>query len=299
MSAEKPLGIPTAQAVGRVYQDVLRELRPSGTNLIFSSVLVDPRWRVEHKLRSATPLGRLEELLAQCGLALQQVGPDAYAVVATRSYPKCGGPAVVPAATNPVPLSEIVVSASRYRLVDTNLMQGATLAGALLASQPGPGDDALRATRNVPGIAQDGVSAAPYIRGGAKDELLVLIDGFPIRQAFHSPGYQSLFSAIDPGIVAQMDVYTGAFPARYGNRMSGVFDIRTANIESPRQQELGLSFYNASARAAGRLPGTDSGGRAGPCSRQHAALPARCARARHQRTQLRRRLCALASSRGR
>ncbi len=150
-------------------------------------------------------------------------------------------------------LSEVVVSTSRYAIDRAGALGALDIDGDTLAFQPVIGEDALRALGRLPGIAQNGISAQSNIRGGETGELLTLLDGFPLRQAFHHPSYQSVFGVIDPGLVGDAVVYTGGFPVRYGNRMGGVFDLRTVDVDHSPRTALGLSVFNAMGRNAGRL----------------------------------------------
>ncbi|HEU4517615.1 MAG TPA: carboxypeptidase regulatory-like domain-containing protein, partial [Steroidobacteraceae bacterium] len=150
-------------------------------------------------------------------------------------------------------LSEVVVSTSRYGIDRAGALGALNIDGDTLAFQPVIGEDALRALGRLPGIAQNGVSAQSNIRGGETGELLTLLDGFPLRQAFHHPAYQNVFGVIDPGLVGDAVVYTGGFPVRYGNRMGGVFDLNTVNADHPPTSAVGLSVFNAMGRNAGKL----------------------------------------------
>jgi len=150
-------------------------------------------------------------------------------------------------------LSEVVVSTSRYAVDRADALGALNIDGDTLAFQPVIGEDALRALGRLPGIAQNGISAQSNIRGGEAGELLTLFDGFPVRQAFHHPGYQSVFGVIDPGLVSDAVAYTGGFPVRYGNRMGGVFDLRAVDAQQQPRTALGLSVFNALGRNAGRL----------------------------------------------
>ena len=156
-------------------------------------------------------------------------------------------------APNREQLSEVVVSTSRYAVDRAGALGALNIDGDTLAFQPVIGEDALRALGRLPGIAQNGVSAQSNIRGGETGELLTLLDGFPLRQAFHHPSYQSVFGVIDPGLVGDAVVYTGGFPVRYGNRMGGVFDLSTVDVDHQPRSALGLSVFNAMGRNAGRL----------------------------------------------
>ncbi len=150
-------------------------------------------------------------------------------------------------------LSEVVVSTSRYGIDRAGALGALTIDGDTLAIQPVIGEDALRALGRLPGIAQNGLSAQSNIRGGEAGELLTYLDGFPVREAFHHPAYQSVFGVIDPGLVRDAVVYTGGFPVRYGNRIGGIFDLQTVDAGHLPKSAVGLSFFNLMGRNAGRL----------------------------------------------
>ena len=150
-------------------------------------------------------------------------------------------------------LAEVIVATSRYGFDRSDAFGSVLLDGASLAAQPALGEDAIRALGRLPGIAQGGISAQSSIRGGETGEVLTLLDGFPLRQAFHLPGYQSVFGVLDPGLIEEAEVYTGGFPARYGNRMAGVFDLHTIDAMKEPRTALGLSVFNASARSGGSI----------------------------------------------
>ena len=147
-------------------------------------------------------------------------------------------------------LETVVVEASRYALSGES--QGARrLADVELRDQPDVADDPIRALRRVPGVVQGGASAASNLRGGETGDLLMLLDGFPLRQPYHLPAYQRPFSLLDEDLVGSIDVYTGGYPARYGNRLGGVFDMTSADASRSPRTSLGVSFFNAHARTAG------------------------------------------------
>ncbi|MGE0030916.1 MAG: TonB-dependent receptor [Steroidobacteraceae bacterium] len=148
-------------------------------------------------------------------------------------------------------LAEVVVSTSRYALERAGMIDSVHLDGDAISAQPVIGEDAIRALGRLPGMSQTGASAQSAVRGGEAGELLTLLDGFPLRQAFHMPGYQSVFGVLDPGLIEDAEIYTGGFPVRYGNRMSGVFDLRTIEADSDPATALGLSVFNAMARRGG------------------------------------------------
>jgi hypothetical protein len=155
------------------------------------------------------------------------------------------------------PISDVVVEGTREAGDGPDVATAQLLDRAQINSHPGLRDDAFRSAARVPGVTTNGLSAAPHVRGGAEDEVLVLLDGFPIRQPYHLSGYQNVFSLIDPQLISRMEVFTGGFPARFGGRMSGVFDMRLPDRYGASTRGLGMSFFNASARGSDVVPGFD------------------------------------------
>jgi len=85
--------------------------------------------------------------------------------------------------------------------------------------------DVMRSIQFQPGVQSAGdVSARYYVRGGASNENLVLLNETPIYNPFHALG---IFSVIDPDMINSIDFYKGGFGAKYGGRLSSVMDIIT------------------------------------------------------------------------
>lgn len=77
----------------------------------------------------------------------------------------------------------------------------------------------------LPGIISTGDQGGQlYIRGGTPIQNMVLLDGMPVFNPFHSIG---LFSVFDSDIMGSADVYTGGFGAEFGGRVSSIMDIKT------------------------------------------------------------------------
>lgn len=155
----------------------------------------------------------------------------------------------------PSPLIEkVIVTGSRHRLTERSVTGSlTTLEAEELANAPTLGGDALRTVVRLPGISSVGVSAKPRIRGGVADELLVRLDGVELLDAYHLADFQNVFSAVDDRAVSSVDVYTGGFPARYGNRLSGVIDIYTGDVSGPPRSEFGLSVFSLFANSRGGI----------------------------------------------
>ncbi|QEH43831.1 TonB-dependent receptor domain-containing protein [Chitinophaga sp. XS-30] len=106
--------------------------------------------------------------------------------------------------------------------------------------------DVLRSIQAMPGVSggMEG-SSGIHVRGGSPDQNLILLDGTPVYNASHLFG---VFSVFNPDIIKNVDLYKGAFPARYGGRLSSVVDIsmKDGNMHSFHGQvSLGLLASNA------------------------------------------------------
>jgi hypothetical protein len=84
--------------------------------------------------------------------------------------------------------------------------------------------DVLKALQLLPGV-QGGTegSAGFYVRGGGPDENLILLDEIPVYNVNHALGFFSVFNA---DALKSVTLYKGSFPARFGERLSSVIDIR-------------------------------------------------------------------------
>ena len=83
--------------------------------------------------------------------------------------------------------------------------------------------DLLKVLQLMPGIQSGGEgNSGLYVRGGGPDQNLILLDGVPVYNASHLFGFFSVFKA---DAINNMEIYKGAFPARYGGRVSSVLDI--------------------------------------------------------------------------
>ena len=74
-------------------------------------------------------------------------------------------------------LDEVVVTASRYDLAARSQPSTADFSREEIENLLPLGNDALRVAQRLPGVANNGFSARPYIRGGAPNEVAVHFDG--------------------------------------------------------------------------------------------------------------------------
>jgi hypothetical protein len=119
----------------------------------------------------------------------------------------------------------------------------------------GSADDPMRAVSNFAGVAAsaDVNSNQIVIRGNSPKGLLWRVDGVDIPNPNHyayvgaSGGGLTMFSS---QVLGNSDFYTAAFPAQYGNALSGVFDMRFRNGNNMKREyaiQVGVQGLDISA----------------------------------------------------
>jgi len=85
--------------------------------------------------------------------------------------------------------------------------------------------DVLRVVTTLPGVKTVGESSTGLnVRGGAADQNLILFNDATIYNPAHFFG---MFSAFNPEVVKDVELYKSSIPARYGGRLSSVLNINS------------------------------------------------------------------------
>ncbi len=148
-------------------------------------------------------------------------------------------------------IETITVSASRYDISRDIAQSRFLLDQRSIQDMPDVGDDPIRITQRLPGAAASGASARTHFRGGTDREIGVMLNGQWLFDPFHVRDYQSIFSAIDSRAISGVEVYTGGFPAQYGDRMSGMVLMESMELSKERHTEIGVSVFNSSVLTSG------------------------------------------------
>ena len=113
---------------------------------------------------------------------------------------------------------------------------------------PGALEDIARVVQSLPGVAADpDLLASFFVRGGAPDEVLFMIDGVPLSNPFHLGGFASI---INPQLVESADFYAGGSPARYEPTLSGTLEVHYPKVEATKFHVVAdLSIQTAKIRA--------------------------------------------------
>ncbi|MDE6809211.1 MAG: TonB-dependent receptor, partial [Muribaculaceae bacterium] len=125
-------------------------------------------------------------------------------------------------------LSEAVVQGSRHDFgVKSPQMSAIELSGAQLKAVPMVfGEpDLLKTIQRLPGVqsGKEGNSGI-MVRGGGYDQNQLMLDGAMLYSTEHMKGF---VTAVNPDMISSMAFYRGAFPAKYGGRLSSVIDVAT------------------------------------------------------------------------
>ncbi len=153
----------------------------------------------------------------------------------------------------PIQLKKIVVTPGRFAIYD-----GASARLSLSKKQierfPLIDNDVMRSAHTLPGVVASDYSARFSVRGGEKDDIAVRLDGMELYNPYHLQDFGGAISLIGLGLIQRAELLIGGFPAEYGEKMSGVFDITTKAANAQKfSADFGLDLINATALLEGPL----------------------------------------------
>jgi hypothetical protein len=101
--------------------------------------------------------------------------------------------------------------------------------------------DPLNSLKTLPGVLPGGEGLSGLnVRGGGPDQSLVMLEGMPIYETYHTGSLSSIF--IDESI-RSVDFMKSGLPARYGGRLNSVINIQLKdgnNAQRKSSMNLGL-----------------------------------------------------------
>ena len=124
-------------------------------------------------------------------------------------------------------LKEVVVTADRIQNVRSTTMGVERLKIKDIKNIPTAfGEvDVIRAVMSLPGVKAVGEASSGFnVRGGATDQNLILYNDGTVYNPTHLFGF---FSAFNPDLIKDMELYKSSIPVKYGGRISSVLDIST------------------------------------------------------------------------
>ena len=135
---------------------------------------------------------------------------------------------------------------TRTSLIDLNPRQAKILPGAV--------EDVFRTLQSLPGVlAPNDFSSQLIIRGSGPDQNLIILDDIEVFNPYRLYGVVSMFN---PDAVSNVDLITGGFPAKYGDRLSAVLDVtnREGNSSHSLIGSLNASIVSANLVLEGKNP---------------------------------------------
>ncbi len=95
--------------------------------------------------------------------------------------------------------------------------------------------DILKTIQMLPGVKSGGEgNTGFFVRGGAADQNLILLDEATVYNSSHLLGFFSTFNA---DAIKDVSLYKGGIPAHYGGRLSSVLDVK---MQDGNNQEYGV-----------------------------------------------------------
>jgi outer membrane receptor for ferrienterochelin and colicin len=130
---------------------------------------------------------------------------------------------------SPVEMDAVTIQSDYFAKPAENVVSMRTLSPEEIRRSPGSAEDIFRVMQSMPGVATaGGKSAQLIVRGGSPDENLTLLDNIEIYNPIHfarSGESMGIISIVNPTLLERVDFLTGGFPAKYGDKMSSVFDM--------------------------------------------------------------------------
>lgn len=168
-----------------------------------------------------------------------------------------GGALLLRLEASPVALDQITVTPGSFSFMSGGASVRQTLSREEVEAVPQIGGDIFRAVNRLPGLSSNDYAAHFGIRGGRYDETLILLDGMELYEPYHLKDFNDgAISIIDASTIDGVELMTGGFPARYGDKRSGVFDIRSRTPEEERTHvDVNVSMLNSRLMARGRFAG--------------------------------------------
>lgn len=139
-------------------------------------------------------------------------------------------------------LGEVTITDRRYSQADwieTTRSSTTTLSPDEISAIPvlGGEADVIKVLQLLPGTVR-GVEGSSdlFVRGGAADQNLVLLDDATVYNTSHLFGFLSVFT---PDVLQNVESVNGAFPAHYGGRLSSVLNVETRSDVADRTHVSG------------------------------------------------------------
>ena len=123
-----------------------------------------------------------------------------------------------------------------------------------LKAIPGAFEDVIRALQNLPGVmTPNDFTSQLLVRGGSPDQNLILLDGIELYSPYRASG---MSSSLNPDLLADVSLFTGGYPAIYGDRLSSVLaaTIKEGGRNGEIEGRFGANLINMNFSLEGPMP---------------------------------------------
>lgn len=238
---------PADFRVGMPLTAALQQLQKHGLETVFSSQVVRPEMKVRRAVSAQQPREMLTQLLAPHGLDVRE-GPNGVLIIVRGRLQQQEETRTTP--VSPTIAEEIIVQPSRISLLVEEPVGSVGLTREEIQTVPHFGDDVFRALSLLPGTTSGDLSSQFNLRGGRRDEMLILLDGQELYDPYHLKDFDNALSIIGASALARVHLITAAFPVSYGDRMSGVLNMVTVTPPAQRRYQIGVSMFGAQVEAS-------------------------------------------------
>ncbi len=135
---------------------------------------------------------------------------------------------------------------TRTSLIDLNPRSAKILAGGV--------EDVFRTLQTLPGVlAPNDFSSQLIVRGSGPDQNLIVMDDVEVFNPYRLYGVISMFN---PDAVSDVNLISGGFPAKYGDRLSAVLDVtnREGDPSKAFKGNINASIVDANIVLEGKNP---------------------------------------------
>lgn len=155
---------------------------------------------------------------------------------------------------NPIEISEVKIIGSKARTHSDTRTSVIELDPKSAKVLPGAAEDVMRTLQSLPGVlAPNDFSSQLIVRGSGPDQNLIIIDDIEIFNPYRLYGAVSMFN---PDAVSDVNLLSGGFPAKYGDRLSAVLDVtnKEGSKTSYLSGSLNASIISANLILEGKNP---------------------------------------------
>jgi hypothetical protein len=217
---------------GRPVADALRAVGARGLTIVFADDLVRPDMLVRSAPRGATLADVVEEILAPYGLTTRRRADGALVVV--------------------LRFETAVDVASSQR--EAPARQASAVPAIQVRETPGGLENVFHTLQLLPGVTgTSDFGSRQSVRGGGPDENLIVMDDIELHNPYRLFG---LVSGVNPDTVQRFELFSGAFSAKYGDRLSSLLQIETRDGRRDKrlQGSINVSLTDANIVLEGALP---------------------------------------------